>query len=82
MNKKIISALVLAGMIMGSNAFASRSRLNVMGTGGAAAGSFYYDHIYNIFYNPSYINDMKNYVIFEKDATEAAFMGTDRKSVV
>ena len=76
MNKKIISALVLAGMIMGSNAFASRSRLNVMGTGGAAAGSFYYDHIYNIFYNPSYINDMKNYVIFEKDATEAAFMGT------
>ncbi len=78
MNKNIISALVLAGMIMGSNAFASQAREGVMGTGGNSinAGSFYYDSAYNIFYNPVYINDMKNYVIFEKDATGSGFVGT------
>ena len=69
MNKTIISALVLAGMILGSNAQASDAREAVMRGGGnnVNAGSFYYDSMYNIFYNPVYINDMKNYVIFEKN---------------
>lgn len=75
MNKKIISALVLAGMILSTTAFASRARLGVMGQGGAGDGSYAYDNIYNIFYNPSYVNDMKNYVIFEKDADNTTFMG-------
>lgn len=70
MNKRIVSAIVLAGMITSTSAFASRARQTVMGTGGAAAvsglGSFYYDHAYNFFYNPAYINDYKNWVIVEK----------------
>jgi len=72
MKKQIVSTIVLAGMIMTSNAFASRARENVMGTGDAGyflnGGSFYYDSMYNSFYNPAYINDFKNWAIIEKGA--------------
>jgi hypothetical protein len=41
-----------------------------MGTGGASSysngGSFYYEDAYNFFYNPAYVNDYKNWAIFEK----------------
>jgi len=70
MNKRIVSALVLAGMIASTSAFASNARELVMGTGGAAnysnGGSFYYEDAYNFFYNPAYVNDYKNWAIFEK----------------
>ncbi len=70
MNKRIVSALVLAGMIASTSAFASNAREMVMGTGGAAnysdGGSFYYEDAYNFFYNPAYVNDYKNWAIFEK----------------
>lgn len=70
MNKRIISALVLTGMIATTSAFASNARLLVMGTGGADnfsnGGSFYYEDAYNFFYNASYVNDYKNFAIFEK----------------
>jgi len=53
---------------------ASQARLLVMGTGDAGfiqdttgnSGSFYVEDIYNIFYNPSYINDSQNWAIIEK----------------
>lgn len=50
--------------------FASRAREVALGTGDAGlvlnGGSLYYDTEYNIFYNPSYINDFKNFGIIEK----------------
>lgn len=72
MKTSIVSMLVLAGMIVGANsALASRARVNVMGQGDNGfifngSGSLYYDDMYNIFYNPSYVNDFKNWVIIEK----------------
>lgn len=74
MNKRIISALVLAGMVA-TSAFASDARNLVMGTGGASSysngGSFYYEDAYNFFYNPAYVNDYKNWAIFEKGTNGA-----------
>jgi hypothetical protein len=80
MNKRIVSALVLAGMIASSSAFASNARNLVMGTGGADrfsdGGSFYYEDAYNFFYNPAYVNDYKNWAIFEKGTgNDAASFG-------
>ena len=80
MNKRIVSALVLAGMIASSAAFASNARNMVMGTGGADnfsnGGSFYYEDAYNFFYNPAYVNDYKNWAIFEKGTgNDAASFG-------
>jgi len=76
MKKQIISAVVLAGMVIGStSAFASRARQNVMGTdatGIVNAGAMHYDTMYNIFYNPAYVNDFKNWAIIEKGAAGAA----------
>ncbi|MBC7692065.1 MAG: hypothetical protein H7222_09865 [Methylotenera sp.] len=70
MNKRILALCLLVSMIAGSNAFASRARQSVMGTGDAGLilqdGSFFYDHAYNIFYNPAYVNDFKNWAIIEK----------------
>lgn len=80
MKKQIVSTIVLAGMIIGStDAFASRARENVMGRGDGGyflnGGSFYYDSMYNSFYNPAYINDFKNWAIIEKGATAASNEG-------
>jgi len=65
-----ILLVFLALGVLGSNAFASRASNIVMGTGDAGVilngGSFYYDDNYNMFYNPAYINDFKNYAIIEK----------------
>ncbi len=76
MNRRLLAAFLALGVLATSNAFASRARLLVMGTGdfrGAAVlapngngGSLYYDDAYNIFYNPAYVNDFKNWGIIEK----------------
>jgi len=75
MTKRILTAIVLAGLMTGS-AFASNAREGVLfsGDGGAYLnkGSFYYDSMYNVFYNPAYVNDFKNWVIFEKNAANSA----------
>jgi len=84
MKKRIVSALVLAGMIASTSAFASNAREMVMGTGGAdhysVGGSFYYEDAYNFFYNPAYVNDFKNWAIFEKgtgnDASSFGFVSS------
>ena len=79
MNKRILSAIVLTGMIATSSAFASRARINVMGTGDAGqflqGGSFIYDDAYNMFYNPAYVNDFKNWVTIEKRGVGATNEG-------
>jgi hypothetical protein len=79
MKKRIVSALVLAGMIASTSAFASNARELVMGTGGADSfsngGSFYYEDAYNFFYNPAYVNDYKNWAIFEKGTNDTASFG-------
>ncbi len=78
MNKRIISALVLAGMIASTSAFALNARQQVLGTGGAGAsnlftkGAFHYEDAYNMFYNPSYVNDFKNWAAFEKGQNSTA----------
>jgi hypothetical protein len=79
MNKRISTVLVgVAVLSLSSTAFASRAREAVMGngdpfgilTGGgtnSGHGTFYYEDNYNIFYNPSYANDFKNWATIEKD---------------
>lgn len=76
MKKQIVTTIVLAGLIVGStNAFASRARNAVMGNGDASgsilnsSGSMSYDSMYNMFYNPAYVNDFKNWAIVEKRGT-------------
>lgn len=68
MIKHIVSVAVVA-VVCGSNAFASRARLNVMGTADGAGtitrGSLYIDDYQNIFYNPAMINTHKNWASVE-----------------
>src|SRR5689334_20085955 len=72
MSKRLLTLFLVVGVLAGSNAFASRARTSVMGTGEGAIGvighgSYYYDDNYNIFYNPSYANDFKNWAAIEKN---------------
>lgn len=78
--RSIHLGLVLLGVLGASPLFineaqASRARLLVMGTGaptvfnmGPLRGSFYYDDNHNIFYNPSFVNDFKNWATIEKSS--------------
>lgn len=75
MSKRIFTVLLTLGLLATSSAFASRAKLAVMGTGepvGTAGfginnrGSLFYDASDNIFYNPSYANDFKNWATVEK----------------
>jgi len=70
MSKRILAVTLAFGILATSNAFASRARTSVLGTGDAGlfltGGSFFYDDARNIFYNPSYVNDFKNWGIIEK----------------
>ena len=73
---RICALILVLGSLAASNAFASRARQLVMGsadplgvltgTAGTGHGSFFYDDNYNIFYNPSYVNDFKNWASVEK----------------
>lgn len=60
---------LLAGFVC-HGAWASNARELTLGRGDGRRllnkGSLTYDSMYNIFYNPSYINDYKNWVIVEK----------------
>jgi len=74
MNKKILALLLAVGFMAGTQAFASRARLLVLGTGDAGqlldgygnGGSLLVDDAYNMFYNPAYVNDYKDWAIIEK----------------
>src|SRR5579885_2337655 len=70
MSKRVLAVALVFGILATSNAFASRSRTAVLGTGDGgqflSAGSFFYDDARNIFYNPAYVNDFKNWGIIEK----------------
>lgn len=65
-----ILGLALVAALASNGAFASNARETVLGRGDGQSllnkGSFFYDSMYNVFYNPSYINDYKNWVIVEK----------------
>lgn len=60
---------LLAGFVC-HGAWASNARELTLGRGDGRTllnkGSLTYDSMYNIFYNPSYINDYKNWIIIEK----------------
>jgi len=72
MQKKILAVLALS--LISSNAFASRAKNLVTGTGDGGSflgttgnnGSFYSNDEYNIFWNPAFINGMKSMAIVEK----------------
>jgi len=68
--RKVLLVVSMMATLVTSEAFASRARLLTMFTGDGGSvlngGSFYYDDDYNIFYNPSYVNDFKNWAIIEK----------------
>lgn len=65
-----LSTLTLCGLFFIPNAHASRARLLVFGTGDAglflSGGSLSDNDPYNLFYNPSYVNDHGNWGIIEK----------------
>lgn len=86
MTQRLLSVcLVMAAVVSAGDAFASRARQTVMGTNdpnGAISsvghGSLLVDDNYNIFYNPAYLADYRNWVAIEKDngsgsAAEAGF---------
>src|SRR4051812_11077428 len=70
MSKRILAVALVLGILATSTAFASRSRTSVLGTGDngmfLSGGTFFYDDARNIFYNPAYVNDFKNWGIIEK----------------
>jgi len=89
MKGKLITSAVLGAMLVGSNAFATIARQAVLGnqpafsTLGSATtttvntvnGSLWYDDDYNVFYNPAYIMDNKNYVVVQKGFEGGFFKG-------
>lgn len=89
MSKRLLVVMVAMSVLATSNAFASRARLLVMGSGDGGAilgsngnnGSFYYDDAYNVFYNPAYVNDFKNWGTIEKSnfpgsSAQGGFVGS------
>ena len=62
--------------VFGTQTFASRATNLVLGAGDAGTvlqgGSFFYEDNYNIFYNPAYVNDFKNWAIIEKSGAPNA----------
>src|SRR5271155_1056131 len=75
MKGKFYTISILATLLVGSNAFASLARQAVLGGQpvftssigvNSVNGSLWYDDDYNVFYNPSYVNDNKNYVTINK----------------
>jgi len=74
MNKKVLALILAVGIMAGSQAMASRARLLVLGTGDAGmlldgngnGGSFIVDDAYNMFYNPAFINNYKDWATIEK----------------
>lgn len=75
MTGKFLTTAILATLLVGSNAMASIARLAVMGseptftssvTVNSVNGSLWYDDDYNVFYNPAYVNDNKNYATVQK----------------
>ena len=83
MKRSIVICLVV-GFIFGTDAFASRARNMVTGTGDAGLilgtsggiGSFYEDDAYNMFYNPAYVNDYTNWATIEKSNFSSTNAGT------
>lgn len=69
----MIHSLILL-LLVAPNAFASRASVLTYGTGDAGAivaahgqgGTLYREDPYNLFYNPSYVNDFRNWAILEK----------------
>jgi len=71
MSKRILTIMVVAASLVGANsAFASRARQQVLGTsnpiGVIDRGSFFVDDNQNIFFNPAYVNNFRNWAAIEK----------------
>lgn len=87
MKGKFLTTAILAALLVGSNAMASIARQAVLGNqpvftaagSGVNAnevnGSLWYDDDYNVFFNPAYINDNKNYVTLSKGFEAGYFKG-------
>lgn len=78
MTKRTLTLCLVAALAVASaDAFASRARNLVTGTGDGGTflgtdgniGSFYVDDAYNMFYNPSYIMNNGEWATIEKDNT-------------
>lgn len=69
--KRVLALAIAIVALTGTDAFASRARVSVFGTGDGGIGlindgSLYADDAHNMFYNPSYIVGGKDWVIIEK----------------
>ncbi len=74
MNKAIL-ALMLVGAVLSHSAQAARAKSAVFGTGDGglmiSKGTLYYNDDTNLFYNPAYVNDYKNFAVIEKQTSNA-----------
>jgi hypothetical protein len=90
MNKQLIAFFILFGVFASSDVYASRARVLVEGTGDSGLilgnngnmGSFYADDAYNMFYNPAYVNDYKNFGIIEKSNFNSAYTSAGGNNVI
>lgn len=74
--KYLISAFtitIILTLFVSQTGYAARAKVEVMGKGDAGfviqGGSLYYENPYNVFYNPAYVNDSKNWAIIEKGSS-------------
>jgi hypothetical protein len=70
--KRVLALAIAIVALTGTDAFASRARVSVFGTGDGGIGlindgSLYADDAHNMFYNPSYIVGGKDWVVLEKN---------------
>ncbi|MBI3541838.1 MAG: hypothetical protein HY075_01000 [Deltaproteobacteria bacterium] len=75
MKGNFLTTAVFAALLVGSSAMAGVPRVAVFGTQptftstittNAVNGALWYDDDYNVFYNPAYVNDNKNYAVVQK----------------
>jgi len=79
MKGKLMTSAIVGALLISGSAFGSIARQVVLGgqpvfapldltasTATAANGSLWYDDDYNVFYNPAYVNEYKNYLTINK----------------
>lgn len=77
--KLLTFGAIVMVLLISNSSFASRSRVGVLGNGDPlgmlSRGSFYVDDNMNIFDNPAYVNDFKNWAAVERNNGTASTVG-------
>jgi len=87
MKGKLLTTAIVASWLVAGSAYATIARQAVLGnqplatfngagvSSSLATGALWYDDDYNVFYNPSYVMDNKNYVVVQKGLEGGFFKG-------